>query len=242
MIFIVSTVNEEFNPDKSNIPSKKCVVINQGKSSGKYLNDNYAGVIYDKGIGLSRSRNLGLEFCQNQCLQLPWIISDDDVVYFDDFKQKILCNKFSLTRGINVGRIKCPDGSDFKDYKNYNARINNVLEIFSVSSVEIIINDKDIVKLVRFNENFGLGSINAFGGEEALFLNDWKHLGGEIFRVPIYLGTHPRISTGLKFHENGYWQTRKNLFKEIFPKYWFFIYLAFKIKKKASQYLSGHKN
>ncbi len=240
MIFIVSTMNEAFDPHLSNISPNNCVVINQGKSSGKYFNYDYAGVIYDDGVGLSRSRNIGLEFCQKQRLRLPWIISDDDVVYLENFKEKLSSNNLKLAKGINVGRIMCPDGYDFKDYKNHHARINSLLETFSISSVEIIINDSELIRSVRFNEDFGLGSVNAFGGEEALFLRDWRALGGGIFRIAIYLGVHPRESTGAKVHEEGYWSTRKNLFKELSPKFWLFFYLAFKLKKKVHQ-LSNYR-
>ena len=240
MIFIVSTMNEAFDPHLSNISPNNCVVINQGKSSAKYLNYDYAGVIYDDGIGISRSRNIGLEFCQKQRLRLPWIISDDDVVYLENFKEKLFSNNLKLAKGINVGRIMCSDGSDFKDYKNKHARINSLLQTFSISSVEIIINDSELIRSVRFNENFGLGSVNAFGCEEALFLRDWIALGGAVFPIPIYFGVHPRESTGGKVYEEGYWSTRKNLFKELSPKFWLFFYLAFKLKKKV-QKLSNYR-
>ena len=235
MIFIISTMNEKFSPRDSNLPKKMCVVINQGKSTGLYENEGYAGVIYDAGIGLSRSRNLGLDFCSKNSFQLPWIISDDDVVYFDSAIDKLMSDRKLLFTGINVGQIKCPDGTDFKNYNSSFGLVKHVWNFFGISSVEIIINDKRTSKVVRFDENFGLGSSNPFGGEELLYLVNWKAQRSDVFRINLYLGCHPKESTGSQTDTIGYWITRKNLFKKLFPQIWPLIYFAFKVKKKFNK-------
>lgn len=242
MYFLISTMNERFDCNKSNLKPEYCIVVNQGKNTNKYCQNKYAGVVYLDSFGLSKSRNSGLNYyCQHQ-LKGPIIICDDDVIYFERFSLDLLSNRLQLKKGVNACQIKCPDGSDFKNYNTKVKKVTCLTDIFGISSVELVINDSELINTVRFNEDFGLGSVNEFGGEEALFLRDWIGLGGVVFRVPIYLGVHPRESTGTKVHEKGYWSTRKNLFKELSPKFWLFFYLAFKVKKKVNQFSNWRRH
>lgn len=232
MIFIVSTLNERFDHVVANLNSENVVVVNQGSSSGRYSSIKFAGIIYDDGLGLSRSRNIGLDFCTKKNLELPWVVCDDDVIY--NFNVVTEIRKLPSVMALFQGRISLPCGLPFKNYDSRPTLFRYYKSLFGISSVEMIITDSELSKLVRFDERFGLGSVNAFGGEECLFLKEWLSRGGSYSQSSIMLGVHPLVSTGTRVDEMGYWSTRKNLFKELFGFFWLLIFVLFLAKKTRS--------
>lgn len=232
MIFIVSTLNAKFDPVKSNLSPEKTLVINQGLNSPKYEGMGFVGIIQEEKLGLSRSRNLGLEYCCAANIPLPWVICDDDVVYSNGLDKKIL--SLSIGNQLYQGQIALPDGSQFKQYGLAWRVKSDLRSAFQVSSVEMIIADPVLCKSIRFDERFGLGGKYSFGGEEAIFLRDWFKNGGKLVTTDIIIGMHPEVSTGSRTNQMGYWVTRKQLFKEIFSFFWFPLMMLFLIKKSRS--------
>jgi glycosyltransferase involved in cell wall biosynthesis len=149
---------------------------------------------FDK--GLSKSRNLGLKNAKGKII----LIADDDVVYKQNFDQKIIeaYNQFPNAAIISFC-IEKSNGELFKKY-HLNAKNNlSVLELFTVLSIEISVNAQNIEKLeLVFDENFGLGSYFEMG-EEAIFLTDIKRRNYLLSFFPAIIAIHSEISSNEKF-------------------------------------------
>ena len=232
MIFIVSTLNERFDPDIAGLLGENVVVVNQGSCKGKYDKFGSVQVINDESFGLSRSRNLGLDYCSRLNLPLPWIICDDDVQYLEGVSQNL--RPLLKVPALYQAEIKLPAGESFKSYCRERLPVLKWKLWFMVSSIEMVITDPVLSRRVRFDENFGLGSKNAFGGEECIFVKDWIDSGGEFRRSDVVIGIHDEVSTGSKIDEFEYWTTRKNMFKRLFGLLWAPFYIAFWFKKSSS--------
>lgn len=146
--------------------------------------------------GLSKSRNVGLKNAKGKII----LIADDDVVYKENFDQKIIeaHNKFPNASIISF----CIEKSNGELFNKYylKAKYNlSFLQLFNVLSIEISINTQNIDKLeLAFDENFGLGSHFEMG-EEAIFLTDVKRRNYLLSFFPSIIAIHSEISSNEKF-------------------------------------------
>lgn len=195
--------------------------------------------------GLSKSRNLALKNARGKIL----LIADDDLVYKEGFDTKIIKahNDYS-TKSIISFCIEKTNGFPFKKYFPIEKTNLTYLELFAILSVEISINRSVFEKLdIKFDENFGLGSIFEMG-EEAIFLTDIKNKNSQIAFVPISIATHPEFSSNEKLDcSQRYYVQGAFLTRVIKTNY--YINLAIKIffdlkqkKLKLSQVLIALKN
>lgn len=161
------------------------LVINQTDGNNLLFSDfPSVRVINSLERGLSKSRNLALKNARGKIL----LIADDDLIYREDFDSKIIqAHNQYIGKAIISFCIENSNGSLFKKYLP-NAKKNlSLLELFNVLSVEISINKSILNKTgVRFDENFGLGSIFEMG-EEAVFLSDIKNKKQQIAFVPVVI-------------------------------------------------------
>jgi hypothetical protein len=184
------------------------IVVNQCDNSGscqiKYLNNKVLWIdTLDR--GLSKSRNLAIsnsscEFC---------LLADDDLVYVDNFADKIL-DQFRINNDASV-IVFIVEGIE-KEFKKYHTKQRklNLYSILKVSSVQIAFKRSDIVNNnIRFKEEFGSGSIFSMG-EENIFLNDCLKSGLIIYFVPVKIADlHLLSSSWFKgfnrkyFHDQG---------------------------------------
>lgn len=141
---------------------------------------------YEK--GLSKSRNCALEYVKEGiCL-----ITDDDVAFMDDIYEKISHAYLeNHNADIITFQIMTPEKIPFKQYssKGYSHTKKTLMR---VASIEISFRVEKIhQKSLRFDEDFGLGSLYPTG-EETIFLCDAldKHLN--ILYRPIPIVVHPK--------------------------------------------------
>ena len=193
---LVSTMNRT-DFDLLNQMNIKCdaVVINQCDNNEVFTlkRDGYVVNWYNvNDIGLSKSRNLALNFANADiCL-----ITDDDVVFIDDFSKKI-ADFYKEYDDVDIATFQFINFNR----KTYMRKIKKIgyLKSMKVSSVEISfrtesIRDNNLV----FNEMFGAGSKYVMG-EENIFLFKALKKGLSIFSVPVLIGELSDHSTSTWF-------------------------------------------
>lgn len=169
------------------------VIVNQTKK-GQELKSEYKNIIVVNSyeVGLSKSRNLALK----KCITTIAVIADDDVVYKNNFLQKIVNAYNQLPdAGLILFQIETFSG---KPYKNNYPR--DVLKVSkrnrpAVSSIEMTVK-KDVLlqSKICFNEYFGLGSYFQ-SGEEKLLLEELLSKKKSVYHIPEFIVEHDEISS-----------------------------------------------
>lgn len=158
---------------------------------------NRNDVLYKKSYskGLARNRNAALLYATGDiCL-----IADDDVSYSKGYFDNII-KAFKENPDADIITFKAKTNlfePEFKKYPNF-AFWHNIKSIFKVSSIEIAFKLKSIkTNGLKFDENFGLGSMFT-SGEEIIFLMDAFKKGLGIKFIPYYIVNHPYERSGTK--------------------------------------------
>ena len=157
--------------------SFEVIVVAQGKYEAiKRLCEKYSikyciKVINDNGRGLSRARNIGLEFCIGEVV----ILSDDDCWYPNDAVRNIK-NQFGSEKcDIVLTQIYDFDHCElYKTYKNEKKKIRISTEL-----------------PLKFDEQFGVGAKYVCCEEVDFLIRAFKQ-GASIYYVPIITVYHKR--------------------------------------------------
>lgn len=231
---LISTTDDKFF-----ITNKKYkqsfIIINQliNIHESKY---NHKNLFSFKEKGLSKSRNRAIELCDSDIA----LISDDDVVYSDEI-EKIISKAFKENSEADIITFQFLKDDNTLYKKNYKKEKfwHDIYTLARVSSVEIAFKvDKVKNKNIKYDENFGLGSIFPTG-EEYIFLSDALKNGLKILYIPIPILIHPDESSGGQFIGNPLLVESKGaLFYRIFGIKSYIISLIFTFKKNKLAKLS----
>jgi glycosyltransferase involved in cell wall biosynthesis len=168
------------------------LIVNQSKDY--ILESDFASVrvINSTEIGLSKSRNLGI----NNAAKKICLIADDDVIYLENFEKEIVkafnINSNAAIITFNHQRI----GPNHPQNQNKVGYQHNIKSIWNVSSIEIAFClGKIKEKKLYFDENFGLGSFFETA-EELLFLRNAIKQHLDIYYYPSVIVLHPLMSSG----------------------------------------------
>ncbi|WP_020212739.1 glycosyltransferase [Flavobacterium rivuli] len=182
--------------------------------------------------GLSKSRNLALTNATGKLC----VITDDDVVFKDDFCNHII-NAFNenTTAALISFRVEKALGMLYKKYPEGRLTATKMGNRLNIMSIEMVVN-RDLVQQhkIQFNENFGLGAQFCMG-EEALFINRIYETGLQIIVEPRVIAmhlvqdTHARIVVWDKYYVQGALFTA--LFKKDYYK-WVLFKIAYELKSK----------
>jgi glycosyltransferase involved in cell wall biosynthesis len=211
------------------------LVINQliNKQKSYYINNNIYSL---KEKGLSKSRNRALEFCNSDIA----LISDDDVIYLENIED-IITKAFYKNPEADIITFQFLKDENTLYKKNYKEKKiwHNIYSLARVSSVEIAFRmDKIKNKSIKFDENFGLGSIFTTG-EEYVFLSDALKKGLKILYLPIPILIHPDQSSGGQFFDNSLLiESKGALFYRIFGLKSYLVSLIFAFKKYKQSNMS----
>lgn len=181
---IVSTINNNISRIHQSIFTQENVtIINQ---IPKKFNNNKQSKIHEKvkwidfdQKGLSKSRNLALELCDTNYVYL----CDDDVELVNNF-HLIISNSINKYPDVDVFAFNVKGKNNFFK-KKYTKEFNiNLLNSMKLSSVQLVYK-MDFIKRfqIRFDEDFGAGSIYKMG-EENIFLTDCIKKGASIRYIP----------------------------------------------------------
>ncbi len=199
------------------------------------INREHVFNYYEKGI--SKSRNRALEQATGDiCL-----ISDDDIQFKPDIKNKILdAFKQHPRADVITFQIETPDGDYYKDYPTEKFW-HDPKTLMDVSSVEIAFRRKSVMaNQLKFDELFGLGA-KFPTGEEFIFLTDALKKGLHILYVPEVIVVHPKESWGDKWYIPKYIKSKGALLYRVFgwKAYFWALILSFK-KYSDSDYSFSH--
>lgn len=209
------------------------LIINQTQRD-KLLISNYPNVriLNSFDVGLSKSRNLAIDNSIGKIL----VIADDDVIYQNNFIEKIIeaHNKFNRSTIVNFCAIN-ENGACLKKYPTVSKQQLNSLEILNVSSIEMTINKEKLdLTGIRFDENFGLGSSFEMG-EEAVFLFDLKHKNQQISFVDQVIVKHHGLTTSSKIDISHKYYIYGAIVRRVLLTnyvFWLVIKMFFDIKQK----------
>ncbi|MDR2409320.1 MAG: glycosyltransferase family 2 protein [Bacteroidales bacterium] len=165
---LISTMNKKSREDiiallKIMNINSDCIVINQcDKNENETF--TYKGhrilCVYSTERGLSKSRNLALEYAGADIV----VIADDDICYNDGYDKTII-GAYDENPDFDILTFMVKDN---KRYPRKKRKLNSLL-IHKVASWEITMK-LNAVKSMRFNELFGVGSSHISMGEENIFL------------------------------------------------------------------------
>lgn len=148
-------------------------------------------VVQSRSLGLSRSRNIGLQHCRS-----PYaLIGDDDVTFLPQGIVEMLDIIDRDRPDFALFKIKTNEGEPaYKSYPTEKYRIDSLRHW--VSSIEILVR-VDLVKEqgILFDERFGLGS-KLGRGEEEVFVQDLIRNGWRGAYYPVFVVRHPYESSG----------------------------------------------
>jgi GT2 family glycosyltransferase len=210
----------------------KILIINQ-TSPENLLESNVdkIRVINSFSKGSSKSRNLGLQNAIGKII----VISDDDVVFEDDFANKITEGySQNCQAGVICFQAKNENGLLLKKYPSIVQKNISTLTILNIGNIEITLNsDKIKESKVQYDELFGVNE--TFGtGEEAIFLNDLKKKGIQINFIPETIVMHPSLTTSSKLSHIEKYHIYGALYTRMFNNnyiFWTFLNLFFAIKQ-----------
>ncbi len=165
------------------------LIVNQ-TSKDKLLKSEHSNirVINSFNKGLSKSRNIAI----NNAIKPICLLADDDVVFVDGFKEKILDAHSSFNFPIITFQTLTTQNNLYWNYPTkptfHNEYIRN-----KTLSVEITFK-KDKLKGLDFDERFGLGATFE-DGENYIFLSEAKKKGLQLWFVNETLSIHNPISS-----------------------------------------------
>lgn len=232
---VISTMNikniEELNLKEKNI-EKNVLIINQitDNSIQNYdvvdKEENITMLSFNE-IGLSKSRNRGLEYSDADII----LLTDDDVIYEKNCDDVIRC-AFEKNKDADIitFQVKTPEGDLLKNYHKDSFK-HNKRSVLKVSSIEMAIKKTSIDKYkIKYNEKFGLGA-KYVSGEENIFLTDCIRKGMNVVYEPKIINIHPKETSGSDLNLKAVY-SKGALFYRLFGIKSMFINIAFIMKKK----------
>lgn len=224
VLLSVMNLNKE-SLKKMNITSK-CTVINQ---CGKNCEENYENFkIYSYNeIGLSNSRNRGLEYISKDII----LLCDDDVVYNENY-EKIIIQEFrnNPKADLIIFNIDSPNRSMKINTKNKKLHFYNILRYESTRIAfrrKCIENNK-----IKFNTLFGAGA-KYTSGEDTLFLIDCLKNKLKIYSSTKNIATvYHRQSTWFKGYNEKYFLDKGALFTAINRSFRILLILQYLLRHK----------
>ena len=146
-----------------------------------------------EGSGLSINRNHALKKATGEIV----VIADDDIRLKPSYAERIL-KLFKAQKDIDVACFMIcttESGEAYKKYPKEPQYLTTLKALKGVSSIEIAIRRKSIIKKnICFDERFGLGK-KADCGEEYLFLASCLKKGLKIYFSPQFVVEHSAISS-----------------------------------------------
>ena len=146
------------------------VIVQRSNEASKVVLLNNVKWIYTNAVGLSKSRNIGIENSETDYI---WFL-DDDVSFQNINLMKVVSTIVDSNKDYYLGQIQCTDCA--MAFRNYNYVFkNSPLSMLKRSSIEIIFSREFLLNHnLRFREDLGLGTPLISGEENCLLLSALK--------------------------------------------------------------------
>lgn len=169
--------------------------------------------------GISKNRNDALEHCFGDCDYV--MFSDDDLVYDDDYVQKI-SNAFAEhpeadAIKFNIRYLSQQDGRcNHAEIGNWEKATRRNMSACGVCGL-VIRKEHLISNSVFFDENFGPGTKN-YCGEDTIFIQELINKGIRLYRSPVTIaGIDQSESTWYEGYTERYYETVGMVFQRMYP-------------------------
>lgn len=180
--------------------------------------------IHTTSRGLSNSRNMAMENAMGDL----GILCDDDEILYKDYVERVVAAFEDLKKADIICFIV-----NRKD-ENYPSKPSKVkyFKSLKISSVQMVLKISSIKRAgVKFDKNFGAGSLNS-SGEENIFLFDCLKKGLNIYYVPVPIGKLvPSESTWFEGYNEEYFVKRGRIFRRLFGWYGYIHSIYFCLSK-----------
>lgn len=186
--------------------------------------------IKDTGKGLSRGRNLAIQYLKKGIL----LFADDDNWYPDHSIDYV--NNYLISNNSDIVCFNYYDiDNDLSPKKYPSKRINSLSYrmLLKVSSIEIAINLNQVrLSDIKFDETLGIGT-SIPSGEENKLLTELKIKKYRIEYYPFVLSYHPYKLRNTKKLDKVFFASKKQMFEKIYGQNkGKIVYYVFYIKKK----------
>lgn len=230
-----------------------CLIINQSDEDSQYefiLNSNRIFVINSKERGLSKSRNMALEFIKHSTYT-HFIFADDDQQYCPGYKDTIIESFEKRPEAdiifFDIIRLNYNGEENNEECQTPSYKISETRKHSYVGSVRIACKVQPIISnQIQFNTIFGTGSKVYSHGEDSIFIKDCRayHLKivestDKLAKVDFSSSTWRNISYEKLCYDKG------ALWKELSPWMYpiFGMLLSFKMaKENKGSIFVGYKN
>lgn len=219
-----------------NLKEINVLIINQTSEESILTSENEnIKIINSFEKGLCKSRNLAIQNAVKEII----VITDDDVVFKPNFEEEIVTafNKLECD-AINF-QIERIENQLYRKYSNKIKSKLNWFELLNTYSVEMVLKRQSVIKKqLKFNENFGLGSIFSFG-EEAIFLANAKKKKLKLGYFPKPIVIHSEVTSTTKYNKKDQYYIQGAVFYVIFGGFylfWVFLKIFFDIKQSKIKF------
>ena len=182
--------------------------------------------------GLSKSRNLGIKNASKSLL----ILTDDDVVFADDFCEKVI-HSFTSFPNQNILRFQV-QSFEKKFLRNYPTNFIeslNKFELLNTMSVELVFKKSVFdVSTIMYDENFGLGAKFVLGEENSILL-DFNKENVTVGFVPEVLCYHDEKHSSVNLSKPAVYYSSGAFFYRNFGstyQFWILLKLFFELKQR----------
>lgn len=229
---LISTMNQkDYDLLKRMKINSDSIIINQCQEDSKFVSlheGNQISWINSNDIGLSKSRNLAIEYADADIS----LISDDDLEYLIDY-EKIICNEFIKNPKADI--IVFQVIGIEKEFKKYKSKAKSIgyISAMKISSVEIAFRTNKVKeKMIIFDPEFGAGAKYKMG-EESIFLFECLNKGLKIYYVPIEIARlHIGSSSWFNGYNQDYLQNKGAAFAAMTSLFSSFLNIQFSIRKR----------
>jgi len=183
-------------------------------------------------VGVAKSRNAVIKSTTTEYL----VFADDDATIDEGGISKVIqyldkhpkCDLALAMTNSENGELR----------KKYPKRITK-LHLFNsakAGTIEMVVRVKSIKnRSVRFDDQFGAGSINKVG-DEYIFISDLLKAGGEGIFLPEVIASHPADSSGISSGRDPNLMGRARVFTRVFGRWAPIIRIAFYMRRGVSNF------
>ena len=198
------------------------IVANQAsenKIETKQLKRGTAIMITTDSRGLSRNRNIGLEFLSKACDYV--MFADDDLVFYDNYLE-LIEKEFKNHPEANAIKFNLDELSKNRKLSMRRTRKFHKATRRSVSASGVcggIFKKEYLIKYnLRFNEYFGAGTEN-YCGEDTIFLQEVVNKNIGLYLSPVAIsGIDQTESTWFDGYNEKYFYVTGKVFAIIYPR------------------------
>lgn len=192
--------------------------------------DNSLGKVFSfEERGLSKSRNRALSNSNSDIC----IIADDDILYVENYEE-IIINSYNEYKDADLIIFDFSTSDKIRTCSKISNNPKKIsrLESLKVASVRITFKRNSIISNnIKFNENFGAGSIFS-AGEENLFLNECFKAGLSVYYVPkVICDVSFEESTWFKGYDENFFKGKGAFGLAMFGRFSNIYILQFLIRK-----------